>query len=611
MKLSSACFGITATLGFLVIFCSVLAGNSIQNIPVDYSLRNCISFVAKEAYYANKLSLSAKCCSDDGFNDYCACKGRNCEPKEQRVFDSCVNIMDPSKSYFYTADKDGKEVANQCGFEKSQCPGQASKPSAAYARALSECWAAYDTSNLGLAQKTFCAAMVNRGWPEASSTTPKRQIHTTLLQPTCTVLRGNDAMPRICSTVDNLKSCSQKSGLAQGICVTDAVFAPCQTGAEKDWNSVTAVCKTGGDLLARWQAMQACLSPEPGVLPEGGALSAAETVMCVTAAVFEPCNWDGDGIIAGTCDKVEFLANCHKTKSPVKKANCARELFPLLKKARSIHAKIVRVKNMARTLKARLINVESKIDDFEAGLASCWASFDDSVLGMAQKALCVSTLALSPCETTTNKEGIVSWTCATADAFKTCTQEPECTQAIDATCKITPCPIGIGKSSPTCESKQCVCKAGYCSVDGSSCVPTPVTKTQMEKGACIFNSIFEPCEQAVTYDWNAIGAVCSNYPEILARWQALQSCFPTTSVGQEGGALSAAETGMCVAVAIFEPCHWDNAIGNTCEIVQTLKGCRSHNPIKIAKCVRTVLPLVQKAASGGGKFLVDIAKIAT
>merc|ERR1712072_899939 len=58
------------------------------------------------------------CCDAAGESAYCACKDSNCEKAQQDKFDSCVDINDNSKSFFWT---DGSDT-NQCGFELSRCP---------------------------------------------------------------------------------------------------------------------------------------------------------------------------------------------------------------------------------------------------------------------------------------------------------------------------------------------------------------------------------------------------------------------------------------------------------------------------------------------------------
>merc|ERR1712072_311005 len=58
------------------------------------------------------------CCDAAGESAYCACKDSNCEKAQQDKFDSCVDINDNSKSFFWT---DGSDT-NQCGFELSKCP---------------------------------------------------------------------------------------------------------------------------------------------------------------------------------------------------------------------------------------------------------------------------------------------------------------------------------------------------------------------------------------------------------------------------------------------------------------------------------------------------------
>jgi hypothetical protein len=63
------------------------------------------------------LPTRASCCGAAGKAAYCACKGSNCEKEQQDTFNSCVDINDPSKSFFWT---DGSEK-NQCGFDLAQC----------------------------------------------------------------------------------------------------------------------------------------------------------------------------------------------------------------------------------------------------------------------------------------------------------------------------------------------------------------------------------------------------------------------------------------------------------------------------------------------------------
>jgi len=398
-----------------------------------------------------------------------------------------------------------------------------------------------------------------------------------------------------------MESCAPVD-LKSSVCVTNALFSPCQQAANYDWNAVTAVCKTSSEILTRWQAMQACTANSqatPDSEPEeGGPLSKAESVACMAAALFEPCH----NILEGTCEKVDYLAGCY-TGGVVKRSKCVKKLLPLLNKARKIKKTVKDTKETLTTTKANLINVASKINEFEAGLAQCWA-----LTNVPQRLLCVATLAASPCEGSTNSNGVVTWRCKMTDTFNACTVEPTCSKATGDSCsKVKPCPLGIGKSSPTCENKQCVCKTGYCSLDSKTCVETPVPKTQLQKDACIISGIFAPCEKAATYDWKAPAAVCTAFPEILSRYQAMQACL--SPGGGDGGVLSFAETSMCIAVAAFEPCHWDNKIGSSCEAVQALAGCNTKNPFKIKKCVQTVLPLVEKVAGGGGKVMASVAKM--
>ena len=40
------------------------------------------------------------CCSSDDFDHFCAYNDKGCSPAEQQSFDSCVDIVDPAKSFF-------------------------------------------------------------------------------------------------------------------------------------------------------------------------------------------------------------------------------------------------------------------------------------------------------------------------------------------------------------------------------------------------------------------------------------------------------------------------------------------------------------------------------
>ena len=329
-------------------------------------------------------------------------------------------------------------------------------------------------------------------------------------------------------------------------------------------------------------------------------MTSAETAICLSAAIFEPCQWDGNGIVPNTCDRVMFLQKCRTTGSKVQQAKCVRKLSSLLIEARQIKktvtSAVVKAETAVYAVRTKVSNIKSKINDFEAALSQCWKSFDDTLEGTARKILCISMVALSPCKQTTDSSGVVSWTCKTVNDIKTCGSDLVYSSTLQASCKITPCPIGIGPASPKCENKQCMCKSGYSTLNGQTCVPTPAPKTDLEKKVCVFNQIFAPCGKAATYDWDAVTAVCDKYPEILSRYQALRACLPDGT--QEGGALSVAETGLCMAAAVFEPCHWDNKVGATCRTVDLLRKCyTTTSTIKRANCVRKLLPLLKDVST--------------
>lgn len=412
-----------------------------------------------------------------------------------------------------------------------------------YERALRECWSAFPSTDV--AHQTFCASMVNNNIPQPLA---------------------NRRLAQIWSLAKELETCASQTGLVKkSACVTSALFSPCEQPAGTNWNAIDATCKLAPVMLSRWRALRSCLDFDNSVEQEGGPLNKLETAICVTVALFQPCEANGDGIIASTCEAIEYISKC-KNGSPVKQARCVKQQLPLIKKA-------LKVVDTAKTIKV--------VSD---GIQRCWSSFDGSAIDTAKAILCVSMLA--------KPQGAEKLQVTLTD-IGTCTTDTPCSPITSNTCKITPCTslkTTCGDSGD--EKNKCVCKPGKCTLDGNSeCIPTPALKTTVQKGSCIMSALFKPCQKAATYDWTAATAVCENSPEILARWEALQVCIVgANTADQTGGALSIAHTALCSAAAIFEPCSYDNKIGWTCNVIKTLKNChKAKNPITKANCVRKIL----------------------
>jgi hypothetical protein len=422
-----------------------------------------------------------------------------------------------------------------------------------YERALRQCWGAFPND---AARQTFCASMVSTHIPETVPTQPALGA----------VIKRR--LVEYWSLAKELTTCASQTGsvLAKSACVTSALFSPCQQPAGTDWNAIDATCKLAPVMLARWRAVRSCLDFEKGVEQEGGPLTKLETATCVTVALFHPCDSNGDGIIASTCGTVDYLSKCiHGSK--VKQARCVKQHLPLIKKALKVAETAKNVANLGE------------------GIQRCWSSFNSgSALDTAKAILCVSMLA--------KPQGATELQASLTD-IGTCTTDPTCSPITSSTCKLKPC-ISLKTSCGTegDEKNKCVCAPGKCILDGSSdCVNAPAPKTTVQKGTCIMNTLFKPCQKAATYDWTAASAVCDNSPQILARWEALQVCIAgANTADQEGGALSATQTALCSVAAIFEPCNYDNKVGWTCNVIRTIQKChKAKNPLTKANCARKIV----------------------